>query len=85
MKKNFVEVEIRKNALEFVLYIRDKGVLYEMTIDELVDLIEKRRYRVVQFETIENDRVLLSGYFIYKNKDTIYKQLKKAAKAQLPF
>jgi len=85
MKRNIVEVEIKKSANESVFFLRDRGIPYEMSVESLMEHIKNTHSRMVMFETIEEDKLLLKGYFMVNNEKTLLKQLRKAGKAQISF
>lgn len=57
----------------------------EIKFEEIPRYLFDKEVSFVHIKTIENEKILLDGYFIFKNQEDFLEVLKKASKAQIPF
>jgi rRNA-processing protein FCF1 len=76
-----LNIQIKKNEQQHSFWYQDE----EVSLQDVIETLKKTNKRMIYFETIENEQVLLSGYFIYTTDKQLKRQLKRAAKAQVTF
>lgn len=78
---------INKNISEATFYILNGEEKTAILQRDLVELLfqENQLNKLIAFETYEKENLLLSGYFVLKNKNTFMKHLNRASKAKVPW
>jgi len=81
MKPTILHIQIKKNEQEHSFWHEKQ----EISMEEILSMVKETKKHMLYFETVENEQVLLSGYFVYTNDTHFKRQLKRAAKAQVTF
>lgn len=85
MTNQIPKVSIEKKATEFIFFIYIGNFLKNIELDELIEYIFDNNIDLIYFETVENEKILLSGYVPIISKELTKKHLIKSAKAKVAF
>ena len=79
MKENTTHILCKKTGIDFLFFIDEQ----ELSIEEVCEQVGNNPANVISFETIENEKLLLSGYLVYQNKQSFIRRLNQSARAKV--